>query len=960
MKKILVKFSAVTFLLFAGCVTSPFLSEDAATRLAAVDALVEQRKLVEVALDYCTEPYQELPTGCQMDVRVRAVEKLTDRDMLMAVATFSIVRTSIRGRCCYVTLGEPNKELRELALTKLTEGRYIASVLEAKNPFDVKSLFSKALFGYYEIDGRSPVSAESAWFKTVKEKESVIVDVFCNFIKLKSRVAICQNVFSLLPTTLSQESKNLIGATFKDLVGSVKSVSDATYVLQITSFMPSEMVLSAEIDAMSKRISSHISTVEEFVSFVSLINGEAKKHISDTEELIKVAAVKLVPKLNSLGKLSVFADVIKNYEGAWVREITGNAVIAVLDSIVEGKSKETIKDFVEAVSNFDGEILSDKAILRIFTDTKIISEYESAMRSDGYKDQISNEVVGSAIRGGSLGDILAAGFVAGAMGDKKSPVYNKMFSHLAESIRNSETFINVVASSKLYLLQKMVIDSAGKKIDSQSYAKCLIKAFENLPDPVWWSNKILKVGAFFVDKDDEKALEILQPAFHAYARSRNNMIVLRAIGCFNEGEEIESRLCNIKFDVLKESECRLAYLSAIERMLNLCKKRGLENKYDLFFNRISNHLVKGLDSRSGSFKSPKFLFSKDVAIIMDTIAKNYPELWARIMLKAKIPPFSHEFSKVLSVLGNNPKLLVKFLCSYESEPYVMHTGKLLSDYNKECDYLPVFYYDSEWYWKSLCAASKMSLSPEERTSLNQKMIFFAVNGLELEARREVYNSLVDDACRRKVKTSWDNAMSKISANTTELFNFSLNQNMSKMKWEKLWNEKYKNKRILLRGKVMDVEGSKLILNGGADVIDNKFIDRLPSSSSLDIALETASRDLKRAEENVKSARDTYNMTKQSPFNLPFKDEEERLKKAEEKLAELKKKENAPLKVILKYTVEIPEKYRDGVSELQKGEEVIFEAYPYRVYPRSTVDDIENRTRTFSAWMREGRIYKGKE
>ena len=93
MKRILIV--AMATLSFAGCMTSPFLSEDAATRLAAVDALTEQRKLVEVALDYCTEPYQELPTGCQMDVRIRAVERLTDRDMLMAVASFSIVLLNI-------------------------------------------------------------------------------------------------------------------------------------------------------------------------------------------------------------------------------------------------------------------------------------------------------------------------------------------------------------------------------------------------------------------------------------------------------------------------------------------------------------------------------------------------------------------------------------------------------------------------------------------------------------------------------------------------------------------------------------------------------------------------------------------------------------------------------------------------------------------------------------------------
>ena len=884
MKKILVKFSAVTFLLFAGCVTSPFLSEDAATRLAAVDALVEQRKLVEVALDYCTEPYQELPTGCQMDVRVRAVEKLTDRDMLMAVATFSIVRTSIRGRCCYVTLGEPNKELRELALTKLTEGRYIASVLEAKNPFDVKSLFSKALFGYYEIDGRSPVSAESAWFKTVKEKESVIVDVFCNFIKLKSRVAICQNVFSLLPTTLSQESKNLIGATFKDLVGSVKSVSDATYVLQITSFMPSEMVLSAEIDAMSKRISSHISTVEEFVSFVSLINGEAKKHISDTEELIKVAAVKLVPKLNSLGKLSVFADVIKNYEGAWVREITGNAVIAVLDSIVEGKSKETIKDFVEAVSNFDGEILSDKAILRIFTDTKIISEYESAMRSDGYKDQISNEVVGSAIRGGSLGDILAAGFVAGAMGDKKSPVYNKMFSHIIKFVRDAGIMSAICSKTYNYALIKVVFSEVLNKFDDGCLARCINQSYPKFSESHWFREIVLATGERFVKTNAEEPLEVIQPIVRKYVRNEKGEYLFRAAYSLVNPDLIAS-VVKSQFEIISKEEDNYNitrrpkienkyFVMMIDRAYSIYKRQD-DNKAKLFRSKLIDSVVK-LDCLYDKGEYRLSIHGEEFLIALSHVDL---QLMADIVCKSKLEPVSHNYRKIIRRLSGDPAILVNFFCEYKEihiAPFYTHkdpfywrkksvvregtTKKMYSwrdpkthDWHTYIPYYgfdlksddPIWFYDCDWYWQGLCSVSKLKLSEQDRKKLNNLMKHVALNAMNLNVRKAVYNAINDVQIRKDIEKEWTRITSDAQNVTESYVKLYKNTEITKAKKIKLWDDLYLAKRVRMVGKFVDVSEVKVYTMNSSYVDPNRceMLLELPEGLKATLILQRCDKDM---------------------------------------------------------------------------------------------------------------------
>ena len=1035
MKRLLMMVVSACVLAFAGCVTSPFLDEDAAKRMAAVDALSEQRKLVEVALDYCTEPYQELPTGCQMDVRRRAVERLTGRDLLVAVASFSIVKATVNGKSCLVALGEPNAELRKLALEKLTEDKYIPSLLAAKDPFAIQPVFSKALFGHYQIAGQQPETAKDAWFEMAKGKEKSVAKAFCACLGSDVPTELCQQVFALLPAALSSDTKDSIKSAYKQAVVGASSVNAAVRVLQLAAVVPADAVVKDDVDAMCKRISSKVSTAEEFTAFGTLVNGKAKRYLADPESLIKDAATRVVPNLNGMNELAAFAEVLKTLDSPWIgqigiedavrkfaasvnniggikvfagqlasfntvmlpnkTDISGDAVIAVLDAIVEGRAvataaagqnqsdkmqpgkrsrrvqrnessrqggqKETIEDFVRAVSEFSADLLSDKAIIAIFENKGLNDAYSRAIRSDGYREDMGNEIAGAAMKSGSFGDMLAAGLLMSAMGDKESPKFTKLYSHLVNVIRAPETFIKASSLAKIYYPRNMVIEAAEKKIDSQNYAKCLLAVFKNFPDSSWCIGKTLTSGESFVGKGDESALSILQPAFHAYTKTRNTIVFLRAIRCFNDAEEIETQLQKISFEVLEKANCRSAYMLSFDRLVDLYKKSGQLDKSAGVLERVSNHLVEGMNSRCEYLRKAEFAFPREVATLMGVIGKDYPVLWAKLMLKAKIPPYSVEFEKVVSVLENDPSLLADFLSSYECEPYEASDGKPLAIYKKECDYIPIYYYDCEWYWKALCVASGKTLSAEDRTRLNKKMVFFAINGLEPDARKEVTKAIIGDADVSLVRSAWSKVRENIPANTTALFNLSLDESLSKMKWEKLWNEKYKNKRIQLRGKVLEVGDSKLILDGGSDVTDMKFADKLPSENvnpSLRFAVDNADQKLKSAEDDVKNAKMWYDTKKNA--NLPYASEEKRLKEAEAKLAALQKKASAPLKVILKYTLEVPERYSDAIADLKKGDEVIFEAYPYRVYPRSSTDDVENRTRTFTARMREGRIVNEKD
>lgn len=225
---------------------------------------------------------------------------------------------------------------------------------------------------------------------------------------------------------------------------------------------------------------------------------------------IEDAVRKCAASVNNIGGIKVFAGQLASFNTVMLpnkTDIAGDAVIAVLNAVVEGKAvasaapadetqtksrkgrnvkrqatqpgqKETISDFVKAVTEFDADLLSDKAIVAIFENKGLNDAYSRAIRSDGYREDMGNEIAGAAMKSGSFGDMLAAGMLMSAMGDKESPKFTKLYSHLVTVIRDPETFIKAASLAKIYYPRNMVVEAAEKKIDSQNYAKCLLAVFE--------------------------------------------------------------------------------------------------------------------------------------------------------------------------------------------------------------------------------------------------------------------------------------------------------------------------------------------------------------------------------------------------------------------------------------------------------------------------------------------------
>ena len=1054
MKKIVHVSCVMLVTAFVGCATSPFLSENASERMAAVNALTDQRKLAEVALDYCTEPYQKLPTGCQMDVRVRAVERMTDRDLLMAVASFSIVRTAIKGNACHVTLGEPNVELKELALNKLTEGKYIQSVIEAKDAFAIQPLFKKAMFGYYQIAGNLPERVESSWLEKVKGKENAVAKSFCSCMTGGVSIELCKKIYDLLPASVSVEIQKSIADSYKQVVVSADNVSDAVRALRLAKVVPPVAVDKEGIDAMCKNVCTKVSSVSEFKDFGMLVNGVAKQYISNGEEMIKSAAVQVVKELNGMQELTDFASVLKPYTSTWVgqvgieeqvrkcaasvdstdgvktfveqlasfnevvlpnkTDIAGDAVIAVLEGMNNG-GRESIKDFGVAVTAFPADILSDRAIVEIFKSESIYNAYRKAIRRDGFKENMENELAGAAFKSGSIGDLFAAGMMANAMGvdDKESPAYTKMFAHIISIMRKKTSFVDAAGYARIYYPRNMLIEEAERRMDAVTVAKCLMAVRRHSSESNWVMHKTLDVGERLVRNKEDEALALLLPLLEKYVTMDHGgdlelmIIKYRALSCLASPDRIEKHLLDADVSNLGNKEILNAYIVSLKRALLLYKQLGMAEKSEQLTDKVAEYIAGKINADDYSVQ--EFVFSRWAKPLMIHVAKRYPMLWAEIMKRVKLEPISPEFINTIAILSGSPHVLVDFLSSYKSissfdsskrVSRYQRDGRWIayspySTYGMECG--PVCYYDCDWFVDAICEASKFELDTADRVKLNEVMKFVAVNALNFETRSRVYEAIGDTSLQEAIRAEWRSRTENISQVTTALFNFSLDDSLSVVKWEKEWNERYANKRLRLRGKLINVlrtEGRterdrhfRIILDGGAEVSDRTCVMKVMTKKNrkkcrIDYDLQEAKNQLDRyvmawdvERGRVKDGKIETFVAGEGKVKLPIEEfykthafcgkkgrvPTELIAEQERLIADLESKANGSTSQIrVCYAIVVPSVYKDIVESLNKGEDVVFEAYPQRIFYWDTGRPlgfwgITNDDNGFAAGMSCGRI-----
>lgn len=601
-----IAFASICMVSCIGCVSSPYLAKNADERLRAVDSVVDQKQLALVALDYCTKPYQEIPTGCQMDVRVRALERLEDRDMLLAIASCSIVKTEVKKKVCYVTLGEPNATLREMAIEKLVKEIHVASILRQKNgngfganPFDVNQLMESILGDGYTIAGAAPNSGtEEAWLAKVKCDEKVVANVMVKCIEEGWPVDLCKCVYELLPNMQTVETQDKIKKAYKMYVSSVVDVDGMTHALMLPPIIPF-VAADADINEMFTRVSAGITTIEEFKAFSSILNEGGKKYVNDENALLRTASLSVVNNLSGMPAIASFANILKELNESWIsqlgidasvrkcaadivsveeakefasqmnsfntlmipdkQDVMADVIIAVLNNQVsgalKGKDRRKGKDgkiivdqFVSQIVTVDASLLNDRAILAIMTNPTIVDCYSAALKSDNVRDKMLDEAVGLAMQGG-IGNMFGAAVVSEAAGEKESPKYTQMYAYLIPNIKSGDTFISYAKVVTLYFPCKMLIAEAEKRMGNTVLAKSLLGIFQNLSDTTWCRAKILSVGAKFANEKDISNLVILEPAFREYAkfnfhnyRDDNVAEQLRAVSCLTNPEEIEAFL----------------------------------------------------------------------------------------------------------------------------------------------------------------------------------------------------------------------------------------------------------------------------------------------------------------------------------------------------------------------------------------------------------------------------------
>ncbi len=158
MKQIFFSFFVSSLLLacLTGCV-SPLMSENQAERMAAVDSIINEQQLANIAWD-CDQWFGLPKQGYPMDVRLRALDKLTDVSYLAQIAAFAIVDYTYdydAQKSVKVT-AEQIPEIREKALAKLMTKEGAVAVLKCGD-----ADFLKIYASYADKHGKNGLVADN-------------------------------------------------------------------------------------------------------------------------------------------------------------------------------------------------------------------------------------------------------------------------------------------------------------------------------------------------------------------------------------------------------------------------------------------------------------------------------------------------------------------------------------------------------------------------------------------------------------------------------------------------------------------------------------------------------------------------------------------------------------------------------------------------------------------------------
>ena len=205
-----------------------------------------------------------------------------------------------------------------------------------------------------------------------------------------------------------------------------------------------------------------------------------------------------------------------------------------------------------------------------------------------------------------------------------------------------------------------------------------------------------------------------------------------------------------------------------------------------------------------------------------------------------------------------------------------------------------------------------------------------------------------------------------------------------MKKEHIWNTTYAHKRMCFRGKVVDVDGVKVVVDGGADVTEVRNFVEPPTKDELNDQerdLKFAQMDLDRVKSSIESAKrdlatkkinlmgDHSAAEKKEALETFHKLARENLARAEKELPEVQAKYDAiksrfnteGAKIRLLYSATFPEKCADEISNLNKGDTIVFEAYPGQIFRDRDGRPRPNRPKDgvydFHASMKQARIIK---
>ncbi len=196
MKKLFFYFFAVSMLFscLTGCM-SPLMSENEVERMAAVDAITAQDELAYVAWD--CNIWGSTRCGYPMDVRLRAIDRLTDKQWLVGIASFSIVRYDYDENFNRVrVIGEPLLVIREKALSRLMTKEGLAAVLESKD-----NDLLKAYATYATEHGKKSLVADGIVDLIVNTMHKLATSYFENSDEVRAYSSKLLSLADLMPMT---------------------------------------------------------------------------------------------------------------------------------------------------------------------------------------------------------------------------------------------------------------------------------------------------------------------------------------------------------------------------------------------------------------------------------------------------------------------------------------------------------------------------------------------------------------------------------------------------------------------------------------------------------------------------------------------------------------------------------------------------------------------------------------